>query len=66
MNGNEQASVADLYQTDLDRHLFAWMPRQRRPRPRRQTLNLAVVGHWLGAWLVAIRTHWRATPAGAP
>jgi len=64
MNGNERASVADLYQMDPDRHLFAWMPRRR--QPRRQALNLAVVSHWLGAWLVAIWAHWRATPAGAP
>jgi len=64
MNGNEGASVADLYQIDLDRHLFAWMPRRRQSRRRR--LNLAPLSGWLGAWLAAIWTHWRATAAGAP
>lgn len=64
MNGKERASVPNLYQMDLDRHLFAWMPRRR--QPRRQVLNLVIVSHRLAAWLVAIWTHWRATPAGAP
>lgn len=62
MNGTQRASVADLYQKDLDRHLFAWTPRRR--QRRKPGPILPTMSQWLGAWLVVIWTHWKAALAG--
>ncbi len=45
MNYRDAASSADLYQSDLERRLFARVPRRRRAR---QPLHL--IADWLRRW----------------
>jgi hypothetical protein len=47
-----QNRIIDLYQTDLDRHLFAMEPK-RRQRGEKPIINLVSerVGEWMGGWV---------------
>ncbi len=47
MNARHRATVADLYQTDLERHMFAM---ERRPR-RSSRPTVDVMSEWLRDWL---------------
>jgi hypothetical protein len=49
-----QNKVIDLYQTDLDRHLYGMEPRRRNGRRGQQALFQAVAGwvnEWKGGWM---------------
>ncbi len=48
MNARYRATVADLYQTDLERHMFALERRERSYRPA-----VDAMGERLRDWLVA-------------
>ncbi len=57
MNAWHRASVADLYQTDLERHLFA-MERRRPRRSYRPAVDIA--SEWLRDRFGAGWARWRA------
>ncbi len=62
MNAQHRASVADMYQTDLERYLFAPAPRRSRPRA---TPRLGTVRDWMNEWWASGWPRWKAVMAQA-
>ncbi|NIW35196.1 MAG: hypothetical protein GWN32_01025 [Gemmatimonadetes bacterium] len=50
-------SVATIYRSDLERHLFAPAPRRRRRRTSRR--NASPLADWLRNWFLAGRARWK-------
>ena len=55
MNTRETAAVVDIYNTDLERHLFAPAPH----RNRSSNGNFNRLTDWLRDWLVTGWTRWK-------
>ncbi|UCC72156.1 MAG: hypothetical protein JSV86_17585 [Gemmatimonadota bacterium] len=58
MNGSIRPNAAEIYQTDLERHLFA--PARRRNGRRGGWLRLDPVAGWLRDWLTSGWARWKA------
>ena len=58
MNGRNQASVAEIYQTDLERHLFA--PASRRNGRTAVRLALDPLADWVRDWFASGWSRWKA------
>lgn len=57
MNLRHRPSTIDMYQTDLERHLFA--PAPRRASRVRAWPSLDVMSDWLRGWLVNGWARWK-------
>jgi hypothetical protein len=55
MNTRETAAIVDIYNTDLERHLFAPAPH----RNRSSNGNFNRLTDWLRDWLVTGWTRWK-------
>ncbi len=67
MNRQNRPSVAEIYQTDLERHLFAPAPHRGGPLP--DWLALHVVAEWLRDRLLGAWARWKAvaeSPRSSP
>ncbi|UCC82665.1 MAG: hypothetical protein JSW46_17075 [Gemmatimonadota bacterium] len=58
MNGRNRPGAAEIYQTDLERHLFA--PASRRNGQLSSWLTLDPIAGWLRDWLASSRSRWKA------
>ncbi len=61
MRTRKNTVAADIYKTDLERHMFA---PTRRPRRRRRVSVTDNVGDWLRDWILGSWSRWRSL-AGA-
>ena len=57
-----KSAAADMYKTDLERHLFA---PTRRPRHRRRAPVIDSVGDWLRDWILGGWSRWRPLAGAA-
>ena len=62
MNARDQ-QVSDLYQWDLERHLFA--PAQRRNRRQAHRMSLEPMSEWLRDWMLTGWSRWKALAQAA-
>jgi hypothetical protein len=58
VNGRNRLNAAEIYQTDLERHLFA--PASRRNGRLSGWLALDLVADRVRDWLASSRTRWKA------
>lgn len=58
MNGRIRPSAAEIYQTDLERHLFA--PASTRNGRLAGWLAIDPIARWLRDWLANGRSRWKA------
>jgi hypothetical protein len=58
MSASHRHDVIDIYQTDLDRHLFA--PARRLAGRNQGRLSFEPLSDWLRDWLLSGLSRWRA------